>query len=674
MSADRVLSGRNLAFVFAILIPALVYTYYLVTAKTEFGIARILGWDTLAYAFSTQETLKQGFPWMLRHWNHPNSYALLLAGLSSLTGNVSLTANLLPVVFAALLSFASGYVVRKITNPATGLLAAILTATSMATFRIFVDLHRALFAFLGITILIALDSTKTLAKARLDLKGVLVIVLLLVVAFSNFEMYLAYLLSVILVLGLRRERWSRWPFVLGWSILPGLLFALTPAPPLILNSLFYVTRTGIAQGLTLEGLLLYFSPIISIPFAIFGVAFLMLKWKSKPDGLATPLLSWIVAISILLILFGIVIRMIPLYRAIISLHIPMLVALGAYFLIEWVVRLSRQTYSTLPRGHFLKVRLPDQTRHVAFAFFATALIIASGIGMKENSTLFWKPIVSQDLYARLAHSSEFLRDKGWPEPIYLVLNEQVLGILAPIRFELGLLNDNPTYLYYGDINLLPWFVHPYYIFPDWIESPAKIGPLEQEYFMTTFWLNPEHLDLLAHPLVVVSPELFGRTLPPSFEEFLVGEGLYVIPPNTLSLETFLSWEILAEEDSFGLGDAYLVDRNWTVSGKVVEIYTQEGYEIAFLHYFPIQGTYRISIHLFDFPPTDFGTTIPLSPLELLIGDIVVDTLFYETSSVIWWDVRVELDAGLHVIKLRTTQNDLPFRMSLDEIVVMAELS
>ena len=52
--------------------------------------------------------------------------------------------------------------------------------------------------------------------------------------------------------------------------------------------------------------------------------------------------------------------------------------------------------------------------------------------------------------------------------------------------------------------------------------------------------------------------------------------------------------------------------------------------------------------------------------------IVIDTLTYGTSQVMWWNVTVQMNGGLRIITLRTGTNDLPFRLSLDMIVVAAK--
>ncbi|MFQ5884528.1 MAG: hypothetical protein ACE5IO_05445 [Thermoplasmata archaeon] len=374
---------------------------------------------------------------------------------------------------------------------------------------------------------------------------------------------------------------------------------------------------------------------------------------------------------LIFLLLGIIYRRISPFRALILMHSPVLVALGAEFSVKGFMKLMRIASGALPENHLPRITIPDQTRNVTFALVATSLVLVSSIGFYHNADTFLRPIVPEELYARLVQSSKFIEGRDWPEPLYLVTNESQIGILPPTRFELGLLNG-PTFLYYGDINFLPWTVSPGLINPKAMESDIKSHFLNQEYTVMTRWLNPKMLDLLQHPIAIVYPELFSRTLPSSFQRFLVDEGLYVIPPNSLSLETFLEWEILAEEDSYDLGKSIIVKRDWSSGGKVVEIYTKRGYEISFPHYYPVTSSYTLSIHLFDFPKTDYSNATPLSPLELVIDDQVISTLVYGRNEVVWWNVTLDMTSGVEVITLRAASDELPFRLSLDIIVVTAE--
>ncbi|MCJ2519441.1 MAG: hypothetical protein LN412_00635, partial [Candidatus Thermoplasmatota archaeon] len=226
---------------------------------------------------------------------------------------------------------------------------------------------------------------------------------------------------------------------------------------------------------------------------------------------------------------------------------------------------------------------------------------------------------------------------------------------------------------YGDMNLLPWMVPPDLVDPGATETLLESRVLSREHTLVTDWLDSDSLGLLSHPIIVLSPELFPRTLPSSFQQFRVDEGLYVIPPDSLSLQTFLNWEIIAEEDSYDLGEALAVSREWSETGRVVEIYTEGGYEISFPHYFPLNASYTLSVRLFDFPAVDYASNIPLSPLELVIGDEVVSTLVYSDNEVLSWNTTVDLGPGFEVISIREADDMLPFRLSLDVLTVTVNL-
>ena len=199
----RLITQGTLPLVLGALLAVLLYVYLLNEARLEFGAGRILGWDTLVYAFSAQETLIQGMGWLIDYWGHPNAYVVTLAGAVALAGDVTIPPNYVPLVLIGGLSLASGYLANKIGGIGAAVLAVGLTATSFATLRMFVDLHRALLAFTLVTVLIGLGSFRGLSAIRLGRAGMLSLALLFIVVFSEFEIYLAFLATIILTAATR---------------------------------------------------------------------------------------------------------------------------------------------------------------------------------------------------------------------------------------------------------------------------------------------------------------------------------------------------------------------------------------------------------------------------------------------------------------------------------------
>ena len=659
-----------LLLAFAATLSVLLYWHLLMDARLEFGAGRILGWDTLVYAYSAQETRIRGVSWLLQVWGHPNLYVIALAGTSVLIGDVVELSNVVPIALIALLSFASGYLARRMGGLGAAFLAAALTATSFATFRLFVDLHRALLAFALVTVLLALGSFGSLTKLKLGLRGVFALVLLFFVAFSEFEIYLAFVATTVLMSALTRKK-GRWHLPILWSLIPGLLFALTPSANITFSFLVAANPSISLQPLPLDHAFLYLSVIASLPLAVIGMLALFRTRKSGANQYSTALLSWVVTILLVLVVYSVILGRVSAFRPLLLLHIPVLAAIGLERITRFLFEAGRKARQIFPESRFMNIGPQDQTHQVGFVLLAASLVLLSGIQLKENANTFLEPVVAEDLYKRLVESSHFVDRNEWGAPIYLVLNQSHIPSLTAIRYQLSVLNG-PTYLYFGDMNFLPWALPPQRIDPSLTENFPLLLTLCFEYRQMRKALEPGPLGTLAHPIVILQPELFPRSLPSQFQRYNVGDGLYVIPPNSLSLDTFLTWQILPEEDAYSLGEAYPVERNWSFSQRVVEIYTSEGYEISFPHYFPVSGRYTISIRLFDFPEMDVNTTTPLSPLELYVADTLVDTLMYGTVRPIWWNATADLDKGFKVITLRTATDDLPFRLSLDMIVVTAE--
>ncbi len=229
---------RNLLLPLPVLFAAMLYSFLLFTAWSDYGFHRFLGWDTLVYALSAQQTRVQGLIWLYEYWGHANVYVLLLAGIQALPGQEILLAHAIPIALVALLSLGVGLLAGRMGGPSVGLLAALLTATSFATFRLFVDLHRALLAFVIVTFLIAYDSPKSLTTFRLGGRGILTLLLLLALSFSEFEIYLALVAATGLWSLWRLPRRTRNVLPLLWSLVPGMLFAFTPTGSQTLQSVF----------------------------------------------------------------------------------------------------------------------------------------------------------------------------------------------------------------------------------------------------------------------------------------------------------------------------------------------------------------------------------------------------------------------------------------------------
>ncbi len=662
-STQRI-SSRAFLIPFGIGLSILIYTYLIVAARSQFAPGRILGWDTLVYLFSAEQTIVQGVGWLVNYWGHPNPYVLALSGFTILLGDLGQNINLTSIGLVAALSASAGYLTLRIGNPGAAFLAAGLTATSFATFRLSVDLHRALFAFILVTILLALEYRRSLSKAKLDGRGILALAVLILMAFSEFEIYLAFLAAAFLVTILSKRE-HRWYFHLLWSLLPALLFALTPKFWGTLSSL-----TSAAPGLNVESLppdlaLLYLSTIAVVPFAVIGVVVLARSHESDAAGSDLMLLSWVAILLLILVVYSLGLNKIEIYRPLILIHVPILAAIG-------LERTVRALSEAVPRSEKMRIGgllwkdLQKPVRRVVFALLATSLLLLTGIQLIQNSDRFLRPVVEEELYERLVQSSGFLDTGDWPAPIYLVSNISRFQSLTAIRYQLGVLHG-PSYFSYGDLNFVPWTVSPLRIGPDKSADHAQFVNVFYEFRQMKRGLDPGPLDAPAHPIIIIQPDLFDRSLPTEFERFHVDDGIYVIPPNALSIETFYVWELLPAEDSYGLGAAYLAERNWSLSPKVVEIYTRVGYQISFPYYFPVSGTYEIAVHLFDFPATDPNTTVPLSPLELMIDDVTVNTLFYSGQQVIWWNTTVDVQAGFDVVTLRAASETSPFRLSLDTV-------
>lgn len=652
------------------LLSIVLYLGLVLNSKNVYGLHRILGFDTLTYAFTARETVAQGIAFLMAYWGHPNLYVLLLGGITLLGADAGQAANIVPIASIAALAVSGYHLTRKISESVgTAILAGILFLTAGATLRLFVDLHRALFALPWVVVLLALNSPHHLSRVRLHRWGLLSLGLLFLVAFSEYEIYLAFAATLVLHLVLRPTRLKRGILVIAWTAIPGLLFLLTPSGLITLGGLADLTSAGIAKPLNLELALFLLSTAVTVPFALLGIFRLLVLHRRRETDVPTLVLSWVIVLTLVFLIFGLLLQKISPFRALILLLVPVPAALGVETAargVTWMVRTSKD----LPRGHTLALQAPERTGPALFAIVAGALVVVSGTITFQSAPELLSPVVPENLYAQVARTVPFVAGKGWPTPVYLVLNQTYLDIYAPIRLEISLLGD-PVLLYFGHMNFVPWAVPPHLIDPIAVQDRVHARTLAEEYERLTTFLEVDALGLLNQPLVVLTPALFHRTLPDAFSAFEVDPGLYVIPPGALSLETFLQWEIRAAEDAYALTNATVVNRPWSRYGRVVETAADEGYEISFPYYFPVTGGYEVAVHLFDFPSVDNETQRPYSPLELWVGAERIGMLTYGANAVVWWNTTLTRAAGFEVITLRAAEPDQPFRMSLDTLWVSA---
>lgn len=476
------------------------------------GTDLLLGWDSPLYVWMARRVLTSGPFYFVGVSGYPYLYVQLLAFLGYITGDVVVVERVLPFIFTIVLIFANAKITYRITgNVHMAGLAALLTGLSINTLRLYADLNRNLMAvslsfvsFLLISDFVNQDSVNR--RSLLSKTYLATTIVFFVIAGTQLETFFVLALSSIL-LGVSSRNWKKlFALTLTWAIPTTVLLVLFPRLPLS-----YLHTTGwFTSELTIDKILLWSGGSwILLGFLTAGALYLSFRAVRQKDTLASMVLFWATTIAFLFILTTQ--KVIPFsaeytIRALLILPIPVLFASAVF------------ASATLLKDVFFEIGLSSPSeRHavrislmqVALVFTISILVINSTAITTQHYDEFLTPYIPRSGYDKISTASQYLRSNGMSKPLVVFYGEHISWFSSLyssyLRVEIG-----EHYLYQGDISgLLRNTV------PGWHKQI-----------------------MFCNPVLLITPYLYDKEVPYCFARYHIGQGIYVIPPNSVvSYET-----------------------------------------------------------------------------------------------------------------------------------------
>jgi len=507
-----------------------------------FGTTLLLGWDTPSYVWTAECVIAKGPIYIIDAWGFPYFYRLVLAFFGYLIGNVVIVERILPLLFGFLLIWAnSGLAFRITKNVHIAGLAAILSPISLNVLRLVSDLHSNLMAFsLGMVALLLVPNLEE-QKSFINRRYLSFVLLLFIIAITHFETFFILSLSLVLYGIFTKNLKKLFMFTLACAIPVAILVPL-------FSKFFFAylgTLVYFEYDLTSSIALLWTGGSwIILGFMIVG-SFLFFKPELRSKKLASLIFSWCLVLTALISLIGAKIVHLPTdftYRSLMILPIPVLLASAAQGCNNLISHhlWTKTSLSTQKRRSFKAIfrRLPP----FLIAFF---LIGSSAFLTIQYIDGFFTPFIPRSGYEKILETKQFLAQNSLSTPVFVFRGDPPAWYASLYRNYLGA-EIGEHFAYYGDIEKLFQFVRSE---PE-INYDLYLSQLEKYYI--TFYFNemlgnfsgpppPMYIhdsyitnvtELMSHPIVIITPEFYNQEIPYCIKQFHVGDGIYIIPPNS----------------------------------------------------------------------------------------------------------------------------------------------
>lgn len=508
-----------------------------------FGTRLLLGWDSPGYVWQAQDVIKNGPLYMMAQWNFPYLYVHLLAFVGYLSGTVITTERVLPLLFGILLIYANYQVTLKITKSVhfAGF-AVILTVFSLNFLRILSDLNRNLMALSLATLSFLLVPNLDSKGSFLNRKYLIFILLLWIIAWTHFETYFVLSLSLVLYGFLTRDPKNIGMLVVACAIPVAILFLFLPT-----YYLGYASTVVFSSSMmTLDDFVLWTggSWVFS---AFFILAAFCLFWRivRRRDRPVLLFFSYFLVIAALVALV-VLARVLPVafaLRIMLLSPIPVLSALAVQTLADYFdnVSLDLKAFSAKTK-HSFKIGL----RRLLLFTLVPILVASSVIASFQYFDVFLIPYIPVSGYQKLLTASAVLKNYGPSAPVVAYYGAPAIWHTSLYRNYFGA-ELGEHFSYYGSIENLFRLVPSEPILkydPSLMETERYFSTLYYKELIgnwtgsiPTLYSHQSYVTsvatLMTHPIVIITPELYNEQIPYYIRQFHIGEGIYIIPPNSL---------------------------------------------------------------------------------------------------------------------------------------------
>jgi len=505
-----------------------------------FGTNLLLGWDSPGYIWLAKYVISEGPIHMMTAWNYPHLYVQLLAFLGYLAGDVVVIERILPLAFGIFLIYINSKLVLQVSkNVYIACLTAFLTALSINVLRILSDLNRNLMAF-SLSFAAFLLVPNLANEGSITKKYLLFILFLFVIASTHFETYIILALSLLLYGVLRGKLRNLLTLISASAIPVAILVSIFPA-----YFFGYMSTVVIfPKILSFDDIVLWTGGSWGLLVFLFVGGYLFYKSRLRSDKLAMLVFSWCFIIFVIVVLIGPFNREFAL-RALYNMPTPLLfgLAISGYkdhlknWRPKWTVSYSR-------KNHSIKIKLS----HLLLSLIVLAILVGSAFTVIQNCVGFLTPFVSHSNYEKIVKVKEYFLNHNLSVPIVIFRGDPPVRLVSIFRNYLGA-EIGEHFAYYGEISNLLRLV------PSQPKIDSGVYPFHRQlerYFITYYYdelvgnisgpppflyCHDSHVTnktLMSHPILIVTPDFYNEAIPYYVKPFYIGEGIYVIPPNSIS--------------------------------------------------------------------------------------------------------------------------------------------
>jgi hypothetical protein len=501
----------------------------------------MLGWDTPDYVWTAKDVIAKGPINMIDAWGFPFFYSLLLAFFGYLVGDVVIVERILPILFGVVLIWANSELVFRITkNVHAAGLAAILSAISINVLRLVSDLHRNLMVLSLSMIALLLIPNVEERRSFINKAYLSFILLLFVIAITQIETYFILSLSLVLYGIFTKNLKKLCMFILACAIPTAVLV------PLFSKFFFgyFGSLTNVEYPLSVSAALLWTGGSwIMLGFIIIG-SFLFFKSQLKSKKLISLIFSWCLVLLALISLIGAGIVHLPAdfaYRSMLIFPIPVLMAFAAgcnYFINHH--QRTKTSLSSQKRRSFKAIFRRSLPLLIAFLLIGSSVFLVI-----QYVDGFLTPYIPRSGYEKIMETKQLLAGRYQSTPVFVFRGDPPIWFANLYRNYLGA-EIGEHFAYYGDIEKLFQFVRSE---PE-INYNPYLHELEESYITSYFnemlgnfsvppppkYVHDSYItnvtELMSHPIVIITPEFYNQEIPYCLKPFHVGDGIYIIPPNS----------------------------------------------------------------------------------------------------------------------------------------------
>jgi hypothetical protein len=506
-----------------------------------FGTTLMLGWDSPGYVWLARYVLNAGPAHMIQAWSFPYLYVQLLAFLGYACGDLVLVERILPVTFCILLIYLNATIILKISKSVyLAGLAAFLTVFSVNFLRLFSDLNGNLMALsLAFATFLFVPNLER-EKPLLNKKYLSFILILFIIACTHFETYFVLGLSLLLYCLISRN----------WQKSSRLIIALA-IPVVVLISAFPAYFFGYMNTLVILYQPLTFGDIILwnggswllLCFWILG-SYFVYRSKTRNNALVSLVYSWSLVNLLIVVSLGPISREFAM-RSLYVMPTPLLLVLAVFGFKNCLMnRQSRSILSISKMGHSVRIHANQ-----VLVLLAVCIVAAGSVfTVVSKSADFLTTFLPYSTYEKIVKVEEYFEEHNLSKPIVVFGGYPNRGLVILYRNYIGA-EIGEHFAYYGDIpnlfHLLPSLprvnstadpyisqLEKYYLTSYYYELTGNLtAPVPPMYYHDSHVTNET---LLSYPIIIVTPDFYAEEIPDYIKPFYVGDGIYIIPPNSIS--------------------------------------------------------------------------------------------------------------------------------------------